>query len=77
MVDNPYEPKPPDPYSTGPRMLLRRGNGYNLPPIGSGRHYDRSHHRRQGWIATLLVVLLFVVPAIGAIGWDLGWWGRR
>ena len=27
--------------------------------------------RRETWW------LLFVVPVVGAIGWDLGWWGRR
>lgn len=77
MVDNPYEAKSTSPYEAGPRVLLRRGNGYTLPPIGSGHHYDRVHHRRQGWIGTLLVVLMLVVPAVGAIGWDLGWWGRH
>ena len=77
MVDNPYDPQAASPHEAGPRMLLRRGNNYRLPPMGNGRHYDRAHFRRQGWIATLLVVLLFVVPAVGAIGWDLGWWGRQ
>jgi hypothetical protein len=77
MVDNPYEPKPGSPHEAAPRMLLRRGNGYVLPPSGNGRHYDRAHFQRQERIGTLLIVLLLVVPAVVAIGWDLGWWGAR
>jgi hypothetical protein len=57
-------------------VLLRRGNGYSLPPIGNGRHYDRAHHTRQGRIATLLVLLLLGAPLVGVIGMELGWWSR-
>ena len=76
MVDNPYEPKTAAPHEAGPRVLLRRGNGYSLPPISNGRHYDRAHHTRQGRIATLLVLLLLGAPLVGVIGMELGWWSR-
>lgn len=68
MVDNPYEPKSPGPHEAGPRMLLRSGNGYSLPPIGNCRRYHRAHFQRQERIGTLLIVLLLVVPAVVAIG---------
>jgi hypothetical protein len=76
MVDNPYEPKPTSPHEAVPRMLLRRGNGYSLPPIGDGRSFDRRHFTRQGRIATLLVVLMLVIPVVWFVGWDQYWWGR-
>jgi hypothetical protein len=68
MVDNPYEPKPPVAFESGPRMLARRGSSYTLPPIGSTRVRDRLHLRRQGWIGTLMVLLLILAP----FGWFFG-----
>ena len=76
MVDNPYEPVPPSPHEAGPGMLLRRGNSYKLPPIGSTRHHDPAHLRRQEWLGRLMLVLFLGIPAVGVLGMELGWWGR-
>lgn len=55
-------------------MLLRRGNGYQLPPAGSGRHFDRAHHVRQDRIGRLMITLLLIVPAVWVLGIEYGWW---
>ncbi len=74
MVDNPYEPAPPSPFEAGPRLQLGRPDGYKLPPIGPGRHFDAAHHTRQEWTGRLIITLLLVVPAVYVLGLELGWW---
>lgn len=74
MVYNPHEPHRPGPFEMGPRAPVRRGADYDLPPIGSGRHADATHLRRQDWTGKLFIFFLLIVPVVYAIGWDIGWW---
>jgi hypothetical protein len=77
MVDNPFEPKPLPPFDAGPRVLARRGNAYQLPPIGAARRTGRAHLLRQERIGTLLMLLLVVLPFGWFVGLVFGWWGWR
>jgi hypothetical protein len=74
MVDNPHEWKPPAPFESGPRLLVRRGGGYPLPPIGNARGNDRRHLRRQEWTGTLMLLLLILAPFGWFFGSILGLW---
>lgn len=74
MVDNPYEPHEPSPLAAKPGMLLRRGNGYALPPIGSARRYERAHHQRQEWTGMVAMLMFVVVPFGWFLGVLLGFW---
>lgn len=74
MVDNPYEPHKPSPLEAGPGMLVRRGNGYDLPPIGDARHYNRSHHRRQEWTGIAALFLMVALPLAWFVAVVFGGW---
>lgn len=76
-MENPFEPKSPPATEAGPRMLLRRGNGYALPPLGSMRQRDRRHLRRQSRTANLLLLLLVIAPFGWWFGAVFGLWGGR
>ncbi len=76
MVDNPYELKVASPHEAGVRMRALRSDNYTLPPAGSGHHHDRRHAARQGRIATLLVVLVGILPFVWFFGWYQRWWGH-
>jgi hypothetical protein len=73
MVDNPYEPKPPPSFEAGPRVLARRGNAYQLPPIGGCRG-SRAHHVRQERIGMLMMLGIVVLPLGWWFGTVFGWW---
>ena len=75
MVDNPYEPHKPSPLEAGPGMLLRRGNGYDLPPIGNARRYEARHFRRQEWTGVAAMLLFVGLPFGWFLGVLFGWWG--
>lgn len=62
MVDNPFEAQRGNPHEAGPAIRVRRGEGYNLPPIGPARRFDLQHHRRQDWIGVVLIVLMVLAP---------------
>lgn len=75
MVDNPYDPPRVGPFAAAPRTPLRRGSTYEVPPIGSGRHVDRAHLRRQEWTGRLMLLLFLGGPAIAVLGHEFGWRG--